>query len=457
MPALDELGAEIERVAYADAERPRGRRRRWALFAVPAALTLAGAAYAATELLRGEPLRNPPGVVFRADEGVGVPKKVAGAVVAPLRFADPDGGPPWGVRVLKTTRDHGCIQIGRVDEGDFGVLGQDGLFGNDGRFHEWPADVVGESSCAPNDAAGHAFLAMSYSGLPASGTPKGCTVPAQLRSAGRYRDRMPAACPARDLRNVYYGLLGPLGKSVTYRGDDGKPHTVPATPGDGAYLVVVRPTRQRPARGMFIPSETPLTGLISVQYRDGRVCRIQFQPRSGHAVPCPRAGYVPHPPRTVPAGAVRSAVSLSEAPRPVASRRLPDGNIRSGYRRITIRFTARLASDSHSTYRYDLRLRHRPEDRCDTVNKRRARCQTGDTAGTIRRDISAGETVNETLVVSQLRSDPILEVTVRYYPVDPGLGGPGQGFVPDGGVLVGRATLPLRRIPAAERNRLLHP
>ena len=67
-----------------------------------------------------------------------------------LRVADPAGGPPWGMRLIFTTADRGaggarrgvahwgCVQIGRIVDGELGVLGEDGAFHDDGLFHQLP-------------------------------------------------------------------------------------------------------------------------------------------------------------------------------------------------------------------------------------------------------------------------------------------------------------------------------
>lgn len=35
----------------------------------------------------------------------------------PIRVADPQGGPPWGLRLVRTTRGDTCVQLGRVQGG----------------------------------------------------------------------------------------------------------------------------------------------------------------------------------------------------------------------------------------------------------------------------------------------------------------------------------------------------
>jgi hypothetical protein len=47
------------------------------------------------------------------------------------------------------------------------------------------------------------------------------------------------ACPRGDLRDVYFGLLGPDARSVSYRGSNGALVTEPTVGADGAYLIVL--------------------------------------------------------------------------------------------------------------------------------------------------------------------------------------------------------------------------
>lgn len=198
LKALEELGDQFERAAYA-AGRPgrrgrRARRRRVLFLAAVGALLVAATAMAASGLLTGEPVRNPPGVTFKADEGLGKPVPDQTNLLD-LRVPDPAGGPPWGMRTVRTTRGLGCVQIGRVVEGKLGVLGQNGAFGDDGRFHELPADGLTEAYCEQPDGAGNVFIAISYQGMPASALPQGCRPSAQpepLEIAGRPKGPAPS-------------------------------------------------------------------------------------------------------------------------------------------------------------------------------------------------------------------------------------------------------------------------
>ena len=96
-------------------------------------LVVAGPAVAAVTLLRsGSSVR--PNVPLTAGEYNGVALS-SGAELLSLRDPDPAGGPPWGLKLIRTTRGLLCVQVGRVLLGTVGALGQDGAFGNDGNFH----------------------------------------------------------------------------------------------------------------------------------------------------------------------------------------------------------------------------------------------------------------------------------------------------------------------------------
>ncbi|HEY6763099.1 MAG TPA: hypothetical protein VI318_26590, partial [Baekduia sp.] len=209
IPPLERLGEEIERMAHGAKRAPawrawlRGGARRPSLVVALALLLLVAAAAAlaaTTNLLTGEPVTDPPGMTFRSDTGLG--RAIPGSArLTALRVADPDGGPPWGLRTLRTTRQLGCVQVGRVVDGKLGVLGRDGAFNNDNKFHELPASVLSQSQCLPLDAAGQSFIAISRSGLPASALGAACaarplpTLPQHLP----LERKLPPPCPKADL------------------------------------------------------------------------------------------------------------------------------------------------------------------------------------------------------------------------------------------------------------------
>lgn len=413
LKALEELGEQFERVAR-DAGRARRRRaarqRRVLVLAVLGALLAAAAAMAAaTGLLTGEPVSNPPGVTFEADEGVGRP--VPGRTeLLDLRVADPGDGPPWGMRVVRTTRGLGCVQVGRVVDGRLGVLGQNGAFGNDGRFHELPADVLTQAYCQQPDGAGQVFVAISYQGMPASALPRGCRVsgpsrPPRSGPGGLRAPTLPACRPA-DERIVYLGLLGPRATSVTYADARGRTVTAPvASGGSGGYLVVLRPTERRPARGHLTLGVSPGSGLRSVRYRDHPTCTIRSPRVLGGARNCPLVGYVEPRPRRVTAEQVRARVRATFGPRPVrpAMGGARPGTVVPRQWALTLTFRARLAGDAQSGYAITSTLRGGGRACVFTL------------AGRVDRDVRAGEIVRETIYVPA-RCRGSVRGSVRYRP-----------------------------------------
>ena len=243
---------------------------------------LAGVALAACGALRsGSAVRPGFGDLTSADRGYGavVGQSVTGIVaVAP----DPAGGAPWGMRMLKTTRGLDCIQIGRVASGQLGVLGQDGAFANDGRFHPLPPQVIeNPADCGPPDAlkrsrliaraVGRLGLNVSSQGVPASDSPLGCSPPGD-----REAHPDPPICPAADERAVFTGTLGPSARSITYSTPEG-PRTIKLGPG-GAYLIVTRANPQLDQGGANVSGVLPSPGegqpILRITYSNGLVCNI---------------------------------------------------------------------------------------------------------------------------------------------------------------------------------------
>ncbi len=426
LKVLKELGAEFERVAARE-QRHGGRRRgRTIALSLVVAGSVSAAALAAGGVLTGEPVKDPPGVVAKPTVGAGVTRA---ATLTALRVADPGGGPPWGLRTVKTTRELGCVQIGRVVQGRLGVLGQDGAFGDDGRFHEKPASLSSGRDCQPLDAAGHSFVAVSFQGLPASGAAF-CVL--RRTAAAPRGSALPTVplCAKANLRILYYGTLGPQARSVTYLDESGRPRTARTSGPDGAYLVVLRPSAKRPAKGYFVPAVSPGSGLRSVRYRDGHECRIRSPRALGGAKRCPRVGY--QSPRTVPVTAadVRSPVQARFAPKPVDPS--PPGVPASPMWELTLTFTARLAADSRADYVY-------------TVAPDRSRGCSSTSLGSVARDVRAGEPVTVTAYVP-LRCRGLVRGRVAFH--QPGSHPdelPFPGSLPSG-PLVGtyRATIPGR-------------
>jgi hypothetical protein len=271
---IDRLGAELLHAANAEpapaattrgARRPRrlGSLRLRGLLVVPAVVIAgAGAAIAGGVLLTGAPAR--PRVPPVPSSGYGT---ATGTRLLALHVADPGGGLPWGLRAVLTTRHDVCLQVGRLADGTIGVLGLDGAFGNDHRFHPFTANAQNEEGCVPLDARGHGFTDAFISGLPKSAMTEGGCIAQTNRNQG-------FNCPLQDTRNVYFGLLGPRALSISYVSATGRTVTVPTVGPDGAYLII---TRGR--AGVHQGDGGTAGGLVrngpirAVTYRGGHTCR----------------------------------------------------------------------------------------------------------------------------------------------------------------------------------------
>jgi hypothetical protein len=311
---LERLGLEIERMALAAGPTPRraaprlrvprpfGLRPAIVIALVLLILLAAAAAIAATTgLLSGAPVRNVHGFVNRFDAARG--RVLPGSPrLTSLRVADPAGGPPWGVRTLRTTHQEGCVQIGRVVGGQLGVLGQDGAFGDDGKFHVLPPSALEDAECQPLDAAGQLFIAVSMLDDSASGLDYACRV--RPRPGGimdqleRKREPGIRYCPPADLRDVTVGTLGPHGRSIDVADPrTGALRTQQADGPDRAFLVVGRPDPHHDPQSVWYSLRTPATGMSAVHYDDGTTCRIAASSdrlaftEPDLAPPCPAIGY----------------------------------------------------------------------------------------------------------------------------------------------------------------------
>jgi hypothetical protein len=206
--------------------------RRVNVMALSLVLVLGGgaAAIAASGLLNGSPVAEPQGTPS-ANAGTGVPTAGGGRLLA-LRAPDPEGGLPWGMQLVHTTRGETCVQIGRVQDGELGQLGIDGAFGDDGRFHPLSADTL------PNYTSGYGDIT--------------CLLPGEVMlgyaaTEDRNAEWGVGAKPspsAQQLRAISWGLLGPHAVSVTYRTSTG-PRTIPVSPATGAFMIV-EPVHQVP-------------------------------------------------------------------------------------------------------------------------------------------------------------------------------------------------------------------
>jgi hypothetical protein len=265
----DLFEAASRRLAAHGAEGSRSarpRRRPWwlplkaAVIAVVLGMAGGAIALAATGVLSGSPVKEQGKLSPNAGFGLPAP---GGSRLLALRAADPEGGLPWGMRLVHTTRGEICVQIARLDGDQLGQLGIDGAFHDDGRFHALAADVLpqysdsGDVSCVLDGQ------------LAIGGWPSGD------RSAAPNSPELTRLKPtAKDLRSIAWGLLGPHGISITYRTTAGV-QTRRVAPATGAYLIVSAVSRVPRNLGALGAGEV-LTGWTSahevaaqIPYRTG--------------------------------------------------------------------------------------------------------------------------------------------------------------------------------------------
>jgi hypothetical protein len=318
-PPFTALVARIEQAT--DATRPKPRRwwqrSRTAIPVALAAVVLAGAGGSALLLTEGKPL--PPAFVLPANPNTGLGEPVAASLaLLPMRVADPEGGPPWGMRVIQTTRGLVCLQGGRVVNGQLGGLGTAYAFNADGHFHPFlPADAIGIDGCVTGDEHGLAFMPggpeiVTADGLPLAGENLWpgervhCDLPGQ--------DNWGVRCPQDELRQVAMGVLGPDAASINVS-TSGRAFTVQPYGPEGAYLIVLpaqadanasMPSGSAGTEGST--SNAPGGAVLTVTYRDGSQCEIPAEQE------CPREGF------DFPSSALPSSAEVSA---PIAVHYLP--------------------------------------------------------------------------------------------------------------------------------------
>ncbi len=365
-------------------------------------LGLTAVAVAATGVLRtGSPVR--PSGRLTPTVGLGVPAR-GGSRLLGVTFADPAGGPPWGMRLVHTTRDLLCVQVGRVYHGTLGVLGLDGAFHDDGSFHPLPPDTIGRqfgtTSCQPESVR----VSQEVSGLPESGL-----MPKVGNLGVLSHDRW-----------VSYGLLGPDALSVTYS-YHGSHRTIPVEPGTGAYIVVLPGIETGPNRhsitsggssGASRPGGAPLPNpagaLTAIAYRFGHTtCQD-----TGRANPPHDACPLPLPAR-LPARLLEPSSNLH---RPVVVR-LHRAHVPGGYDAVLTFKAPHAVPNALSGYSV----------------ASPSPCHEGTSIDPIDRDVRAGATVTvpiEAVFANACGPSVVLEVLYSRHSEVP---------APGGTVLVGRA------------------
>lgn len=252
MSRLPNLERQLKKAAERSRTEPRAvaRPRRMGL----AALLAAGLATSAVAVAANSGLLE-TGSDVPAQES-GRPAAVGAAdpdapKLAGLRIADPAGGPPWGLEA--STLEAGairCVRAGRVQAGVLGILGTDGVFGNDGRFHALPRNARIAERCGPVDDDG-ALQARGYGPpIPASGYTGelggevgGCRdTPLDsptISDATRTKLQDLPRCETRRLRTVIYGYAGRSASTVTASTDQGEVSLDVEAQDQGAYLFVL--------------------------------------------------------------------------------------------------------------------------------------------------------------------------------------------------------------------------
>jgi hypothetical protein len=284
----------------------RGAQRRgWhrpPLLALLAALGLTGAAFASGVIHFGTPAPRALVRLFTAPttgDGALTPGTVR---MLAISTPDPAGGAPWGMREFETSRGLGCIEVARLVAGKLVAVGQDYAFGNDGRYHELSVSSGGAGFgdwCGALDRYKRLFINQMFGEQPASAWQSRCYAPGSppgghmLRELnGHFLPKEPA-CPLKDERNLYFGLLGPDAKSVTYV-LGGQRHTLATSGTEGAYLIVTRSTPGQLLKGVGTGGVVPVDGPITeIHYRDGATCHITSKSWIGEAYACTPSLKVP--------------------------------------------------------------------------------------------------------------------------------------------------------------------
>jgi hypothetical protein len=303
-------------------------------------LAAAAAAFASGLISFGSPAVSVP--VF-ANPRVGLGNVAHGSVqLLPISVPDPHGGPPWGMRVLSTTRGAGCLQVGRLVDGRLAALGQDGAFGNDGLAHELPLSTnIERLNCSLVDRHGRLFDSVTIKSQAASAAPG-----VHCRPPGTYAPSSgpaPYVCPLADERNLYYGMLGPDATSLTYT-LGGQTRTVATVGSDGAYLIVTTGTTHRytgaagtrERAGLYVSDDVPIySPITAIHYRGGVTCHLVTATRWVHG-PGPCSPAVPEP-----FGYVQARIpTKAQLATPVRARLIRGAG---GGWDIRIRFTSRVA------------------------------------------------------------------------------------------------------------------
>ncbi|HEY5260739.1 MAG TPA: hypothetical protein VIJ33_01345 [Solirubrobacteraceae bacterium] len=386
---------------------------------------------------------------------------IPGTVKLVAETPDPHGGLPWGLREFQTTRGQTCLQKGRVRDGTIGVIGQDGAWANDGRFHPISPNAYTGDSCSETDRNGNAFNNVAVQRAIASADVQWGTGLQGDGCGGQNGRRAEPSCPEADLRDLDYGLLGPDAASITYVGAGGRLYTEPTNGPDGAYLIVGTGTTQSCSRqsggdracdsgsGQNAGPALQSGVITAVTYRNGHVCNLPTPTSDGTPqATCPPVRYAAPRVQHVTAAQVAAPVTVQKLPAkhyctsgPLTFAPCKAGQTplkgEQGVLLINIRFTARVAVTNGNSY-------YQFSDRYPSAG--RQGCSGSGTSGTTLANIRAGQRV---LFQDQIpdRCTGVVHGTISYVPAS---GAAGYGSGPtltsghDGSLPVGNFSL---RIP----------
>ena len=322
---LDDLELELRRALEQPRSHARRTRRRGSrlLLVTAAVLLLLGTAAVALAasgvILTGAAV--PASRLASPSAGAGLPQPGKWKLLS-LRVPDPAGGPPWGMRLVQTTRGLVCVQLGRVQEGVLGELGMDGAFNDDLRFHPVGPGVLPTYTGGAADGgtlSERGSCVIAYGDVIDHGQAWGSAVAAEVSGADENAAfaevanpgvapsaTKPGQEPAAHRRRLVYGILGPHAVSVTYR-SEGSLHTARVAQGSGAFLIVLpdssgtQPEGHGAAPGTDTPGEGPGTvgPLVRITYDEhGHICENGSDAETGGgshvAHPCPAPN--PYPP-----------------------------------------------------------------------------------------------------------------------------------------------------------------
>ena len=222
-------------------------------------------------------------------QAFGVGNAIAGTTkLLSLRVPDPQGGPPWGMRVV-TTQTGSCQEFGRVEDGQLGSLGIDDYWNDDHLFHPYPKNWVGQA-CGSGSAALGAGAGQFNASANIPSARNGEQLTGCKQSTAVLGDR--PVCPSGSLRFVIFGQLGSDVKSITYEQSNHSLATERTAGKYGAFLLVFQMNAAtcrlylhgnlagggcvRSPTTSTRPFQTPLTAAIkAITYRNGRTCPIK--------------------------------------------------------------------------------------------------------------------------------------------------------------------------------------